>query len=169
MRVPAATRPAESTGLVPPVLVLGYGNPGRRDDGLGPAFCAALAHRTLPGVTVLTAPQLVVEHAATVAAFATVVFVDAVLPDGEPFSWKPVSPGAGGVAFSSHTSCPGAVLGLARVLYGASTRGWTLGIRGARFRGFGDELSPAARTNLRTALAWVLPLLPASRPAPTPS
>ncbi|MBV8574206.1 MAG: hypothetical protein JOZ58_04080, partial [Acetobacteraceae bacterium] len=36
----------------PRVLVLGYGNPGRQDDGLGPAAVAEIDRRAFPGVLV---------------------------------------------------------------------------------------------------------------------
>ena len=34
------------------ILVIGYGNPGRLDDGLGPAFAERIQAMELPSVTV---------------------------------------------------------------------------------------------------------------------
>ena len=45
------------------ILLLGYGNPGRCDDGLGPAFAARIEARGLPGLDVFTDYQLTVDHA----------------------------------------------------------------------------------------------------------
>ena len=42
------------------VLLLCYGNPGRLDDGLGPAFGEVLERESLPGVTVDLDYQLTV-------------------------------------------------------------------------------------------------------------
>ena len=42
------------------ILVIGYGNPGRRDDGLGPALAARLEALALPGVTVESDFQLAI-------------------------------------------------------------------------------------------------------------
>ena len=42
-------------------LVIGYGNPGRRDDGLGPSFADILAAEGIPGVDVDSDYQLTVE------------------------------------------------------------------------------------------------------------
>lgn len=162
-RSPTGPRKPPAAGtprLEPPVLVLGYGNPGRLDDGLGPAFCQVLADGEPPGVVIRSAMQLAVEDAAQVARFATVIFVDASLPDGAPFAFQPVTAGQGRVAFSSHTSSPGDVVALARTLFDAPTRGWTLAIRGARFGGFGEKLSPVAQAHLHDALDFLLPLLP---------
>jgi len=37
-----------------PAVLIGVGNPFRRDDGIGPALAAAISELALPGVTVLT-------------------------------------------------------------------------------------------------------------------
>ena len=60
-------------------LLIGYGNPGRGDDGLGPAFARRMAARELPALRVEIDYQLTVEHALMISAARTVVFVDAAL------------------------------------------------------------------------------------------
>ena len=50
-------------------LVLGFGNPGRLDDGLGPAVVEALRAYELPGVTMDADYQLRVEDAAEIAGY----------------------------------------------------------------------------------------------------
>ena len=40
-------------------LLIGYGNPGRLDDGLGPALAEAVAKLAIPGVTVEADPEAV--------------------------------------------------------------------------------------------------------------
>jgi hypothetical protein len=70
------------------VLVIGYGNPGRADDGLGPALATALEALRIPGLTVESDYQLSIEHAAMAAEHDIVVFADAdPLADG-PFSLR---------------------------------------------------------------------------------
>jgi len=140
------------------VLVLAYGNPGRRDDGLGPALAAALAALDLPGVTIDMDYQLTVEDAAAVAAHDVVVFVDADCHGAEPFSFTELTPEAV-VSFSSHSVAPQAVLGLAAELFGAVRPGYLLGIRGYEFNEFGEGLSERARANLAAALEFIEPLL----------
>jgi Ni,Fe-hydrogenase maturation factor len=49
------------------VLVLGYGNPGREDDGLGPAFATEISQLGRQNVTVLDNYQLMIEDATAVA------------------------------------------------------------------------------------------------------
>ena len=140
------------------VLVIGYGNPGRLDDGLGPALADALAESGIPGLTIESNYQLTVEDAATVAAHDVVVFADASVSGPAPFVFRPVEPRSA-MSFSSHSISPAAVLALARDLFGASTRGHVLGIRGYCFDEFGERLSSRARANLDAALRFLESLL----------
>lgn len=135
------------------VLVIGYGNPGRLDDGLGPAFAAALAADGAPGVTVESDYQLSVEDAAAAAEHDVVVFADAAVAGREPFYLCPCRPQPG-MSYSSHAVSPQGVMGLARQLFGAETRGYMLGIRGYEFNEFEERLSERARRNLEEALRF---------------
>jgi hydrogenase maturation protease len=136
------------------VLVIGYGNPGRRDDGLGPALAATVERWALPGVTVEVDYQLAVEHAATAAAHAVVIFADASVSGAGPFHFRRIA-AKGELGFSSHALEPAAVLALARDLFGARTRGYVLGIRGYEFNEFGERLSAGARANLAGAASFL--------------
>ncbi|MCX7818429.1 MAG: hydrogenase maturation protease [Kiritimatiellae bacterium] len=136
------------------VLVIGYGNPGRLDDGLGPACAEALRARAIPGVTVESNYQLVVEDAAAAAGHDAVVFVDATVDGPEPFAWRPTSPHAA-TGLGSHTLDPGAVLELTRSVFHAHPEGWILAIRGYEFDRFGERLSPRARENLDAAIEFL--------------
>ena len=55
-------------------LFIGYGNPGRLDDGLGPAMAEAVEKLNLPGVVTDSDYQLTVEDAAEVAKYDLVIF-----------------------------------------------------------------------------------------------
>lgn len=135
------------------VLVIGYGNPARRDDGLGPAFAEAVEALGLPGVAVASDYQLNIEDAAEVARHDAVVFADASLTDPAPCRMRRVGPGEEG-SFTSHSVEPEAVMALAQRLFGARTQGYVLGIRGYDFDGFGERLSEGARRNLAAAVAF---------------
>lgn len=148
------------TQAVVRLLVIGYGNPGRLDDGLGPALAEALELEGLDGVTVESDYQLTVEDAEAVARHDAVVFVDASVDGAVPFALHAVAPTAGTpLHFSSHHLEPPDVLALARDLFGAAVPGYTLGIRGYAFDEFGEGLSPDAEANLAAALEYMLPLL----------
>jgi hydrogenase maturation protease len=133
-------------------LVLAWGNPGRRDDGLGPAFAAAVGQLSLPGYRVETNYQLQVEDAAELAGCDRVLFVDADRAGGEPYQIERLRPESGGIGFTSHSLSPGRLLALGRDLFGAEPEAWLIGIRGYDFDRFGEGLSPGARANLDLAV-----------------
>jgi hydrogenase maturation protease len=151
-RVPAKdTRvPAKDTR----VLLIGFGNPARGDDGLGPALAAAVAGWELEGVTVETDYQLHVEHAADAAEYDVVIFADAEVEGTGPFRFRRLEPKTE-LSFTSHSVSPASVLGLARRLFSARSRGYVLGIRGHAFGEFAEGLSEEARRNLSVALAFM--------------
>jgi hydrogenase maturation protease len=140
------------------ILLLCYGNPGRLDDGLGPAFGEAMERISPPGVDVESDYQLTVENAKSAADHRVVVFVAAAVEGTSPFSLKPVSPRAA-LSFSSHSLEPEQVLALAEELFGGRPEGYALGIRGYVFSDFGERLSPRAQANLELALQFMLPVL----------
>lgn len=146
------------TAPTPRVLLIGYGNPGRLDDGLGPALAEAVEGWRLPNVTVEADYQLTVENSAAAAEHDVVVFADAAVDGAPPFRFHRLSPRAE-VSFSSHSLSPAAVLGLAHDLFGASTEGYVLGIRGYAFNEFEQSLSDPARANLAEALRFIGRLL----------
>jgi len=140
------------------VLVIGFGNPGRRDDGLGPALVRELEALDLPGVTLDADYQLTVEDGAAAAEADAVVFVDAACNGPAPFSFTPLEPGDAR-SFSTHSVQPAGVLAIARDLFGKTPAAYILGIRGYEFNEFGEGLSAAASENLAAASAFFAPIL----------
>ena len=140
------------------ILVLGFGNPGRLDDGLGPAFVKRVEALHLDGVSVDCNYQLAPEDAATLSGFAYVLFVDADVSCEPPFRISQVEPELH-EGFTSHSVSPGRVLGLAQQLFSVATKAFLLGIRGYDFNEFGERLSDDARANLDSALEYVAPYL----------
>jgi hydrogenase maturation protease len=137
------------------VLIVGYGNPGRLDDGLGPALAEAVEGIGLPGVSVDADYQLNVEHAALVAEHDVVLLADADVAGPEPFWIKRLEPGPMHVGFSSHSVEPQSLLGLAHELFGAQPEAYVMGIRGYEFNQFGESLSPKATENLAAAMTYI--------------
>ena len=92
----------ESTGKI---LLIGYGNPGRVDDGLGPALADAVSKSHIPGATVDANYQLQVEDARAVADHDVIVLADADVRCDPPFSFELIQPSSE-VSFSSHSISP---------------------------------------------------------------
>lgn len=136
------------------VLLIGYGNPGRLDDGLGPMLADAIALKQIPGVSVDANYMLTVEDAAEVSHHDVVVFADASVKGREPFFFDRVEPRTS-LGFTSHHIEPAAVLGLAHDLFEATTEAYVLGIRGYEFDEFGQRLSDGAQNNLLDAIAFL--------------
>ena len=139
------------------VLLVGFGNPGRLDDGLGPALAERIDLHELPGVTAEADYQLTVEDAAEVAKYDIVVFADADTAGPEPFWVKRIRPSDNEhLSFSSHSVSPEGVLTLAKKLFMAEPEAYLLGIRGYEFNEFGEGLTAKARANLAKAATYVV-------------
>lgn len=147
----------------PRILVLGYGNPGRQDDGLGPAVAAEIEQLGWPNLTAYDTYQLNIEDAMDVAEHDVVWFVDAAKAGPSPYAVHEIAP-ASGIEFSSHLMRPEAILAIAYQCYGKSPRAFMLAIRGYEFT-FVEALTPGARVNLREALTMLTGRIRASQAA----
>jgi hydrogenase maturation protease len=135
------------------ILILGWGNPSRGDDALGPLFVEHIDAPGLPDVECLTDFQLQVEHALDLAGRQLVLFVDASLEAEPPFAVSRLSP-ARDASISSHALSPEAVMQVhAELHHAAPPPCYLLAIRGESF-GLGQPCSPAAQLHLAAALEW---------------
>lgn len=155
-------------------LIIGYGNPYRRDDGvawhiinairahlgLGPLAREDDGEDQLGGaVDTLMLHQLLPELAPLFKDYGQVVFVDAhagsipenvrVIAVEEEYGFQAVT----------HHMSPGMMLRLAREVSGeAPPQGWLVSVRGADFD-FGEELSEPCRAFAAEATAIILEFL----------
>ena len=136
------------------VLLIGYGNPGRLDDGLGPALAEIFEKKKLAGVSVDSNYQLSVEDADAISRHDYVLFVDASVSGREPFWFDKVDPRKE-VSFSSHSISPEALMDMSNNMLDGKTQGYILGIRGYEFNEFGERLSVQALENLSAAVQFV--------------
>lgn len=143
------------------ILVYGYGNPGRGDDGLGPALVQQLQTEPLMGVSTECDYQLNVEDALTVSEFDAVIFADATHEAINGVRMRSVRP-LFNAAFTTHAVEPQAVLALSELLYGKCPEAYMLEMRGYSWE-VGEGLSPSARENLIAALTMLRRTLPAWR------
>jgi hydrogenase maturation protease len=139
------------------VLVVGWGNPLRGDDGLGwHAATRLVEDRRLAGATVLCRHQLTPELAEDVARTGSlVVLVDAGVDGGPPgtVTVTPVEPDTAGPPLSHHLD-PGALAALSVQLYGRVPPMVLVRVAAASFEP-GEGLSPALEAALPAVLKAV--------------
>ncbi len=136
------------------ILVIGIGNIGRGDDGLGWKMADAVQDRGFKNVTVENRYQLQVEDALLVSGYQLVIFVDAShipLPGG--FSWQSCQPGDH-YFYSSHLQSPETVLYLAGTLYSKIPEAYLLAIEGKHWD-LGDPLSAQADRSFQNAAKFL--------------
>lgn len=141
------------------VLILGYGNPLRCDDGLG-WHAAVQLFRTnaIPGVEVLPCRQLTPDLAEAVSQAETVLFLDCCHKSqaGEVHC-EEIRAAEGNPPFTHHLS-PGSLLAVARDLYGVFPRAWLLTVGGRSYE-VGETMSPEVAAALGTLKAKVRELI----------
>jgi hydrogenase maturation protease len=139
-----------------PVLVIGYGNDLRRDDGAGPAVARALARCRDPRIVAKAVHQLTPELSQELAIAKAVVFVDAA-QSKKSVCCRTV---AEDVARSprGHTGDPAWLLGLTAAAFGCRPPSWFVGVPAEDFA-FGFGLSARAARGVREAVATVQQLL----------
>jgi hydrogenase maturation protease len=155
-RTPAVVPAAVAPPAIAPVLVFGYGNPSRGDDGLAPMLLESIAGSDagLPAsghVELLTDFQLQPEHALDLRGRERVLFVDASASCAEPYEFFPLAAAPDASVFT-HALAPGAVLSVYERIEGAmAPPSWMLAIRGYAFE-LGEPVSAGAQRNLAAAL-----------------
>jgi hydrogenase maturation protease len=136
------------------ILVIGYGNELRSDDGAGPAVARAIEGLRLPGVHTLVLHQLTPELAENISTALAVIFVDA-RPASEAGSVE-VFPleAATQPEIRAHHSDPAAVLALAKTLCGRCPPAWLIAIPAADFA-LGESLSDVTKRGVAEAIQEV--------------
>ena len=153
MNQPHATPSESSDASHAGLLVIGYGNPMRRDDGAGPRVAEIIEALRLPGVRTLTCHQLAPEHADPVARAGRVIFVDAAVDSAGGVILRLLEPGAT-TQLLAHAADPRTLLALARDVFGRAPEAWWLTIP-ARQLGFGADYSPEAEAGVRAAVSEI--------------
>lgn len=132
------------------ILLIGIGNCGRGDDGLGWKFAEFVKRAGNNSIDIEYRYQLQIEDAALISQYDTVIFADAsheILKDG--FEMKACF-SAGHYFYSSHIQSPGTILYLANVLYNKYPEIYVIGISG-HYWNLKTSLSKDAEKNLESA------------------
>ena len=139
------------------ILLHAYGNPGRRDDGVGNE-CISIIERwiqekDLTHITTDSSYQLNIEDASIMAEYDVVIFIDASKGDIESYSFEPVAPQTS-QSFSTHSVSPSALLALCGELFNYTPLVYLLQIKGYEWE-FGEGLSQKAVENLHNAIKFL--------------
>lgn len=146
----------DSPASVCRMLVIGYGNTLRSDDGAGTWVVEAVAKMNLPGVRTLSCPVLGPELAEPVSEAERVVFVDAAM-DTRKVELRRVA-AADSSQLMAHTAEPATVLALARDVFGYVPRAWLVTLP-VENMGVGETLSSITQRAVRTAARKISYLL----------
>ena len=136
---------------------MGYGNPGRRDDGLGPWIAQEMQRRHGERMTVQADFQLGIECCVDMARHKVVLFLDAARVGPAPFKVRQLGAAGSGslpmidVGFTTHLSSPEVLLALCESSFAARPLAWLVGVRGYHFGG-GEGLSRKALRNARAVV-----------------
>ncbi|MFB3904585.1 MAG: hydrogenase maturation protease [Acidobacteriota bacterium] len=140
-------------------LIVGYGNPLRGDDGVGPEAARQLAAEFQhPDIQILVELQLKPELAELLSQAEIAVFIDA-RTDGHPgeVSIEEVLPSEPDQTFT-HQFAPPLLLMTAQVLYGRIPRTYLVSVSGQDFE-LSEGLSGAVKAALPKALESVRQLV----------
>lgn len=135
------------------VLLIGIGNSGREDDGIGWKFAEMIEDLGYDFLDCEFRYQLQIEDAAMMINREMVIFVDAshtLLKNG--FEMKPCM-AINSYFFSSHAQSPEAILYLANNLYNSFPKTYTLAIMGQQWE-LKTALSKEAEKNLQSAFSF---------------
>jgi hydrogenase maturation protease len=132
------------------LVVFGWGNDARGDDGLGPILLDRVARMGLKDVTTIEDFQLQIEHALDLDGAEMALFLDAGKDTPAPFVFREIE-ARRDATHSTHALSPEAVLDVfARSLGRQPPPSFVLCVRGERFE-LGESLSEEGRDRLETA------------------
>ncbi len=135
------------------LLIIGYGNTLRGDDGVGPRVADAIAQLNLPGVRSMSCDLLTPELADPISAAETVVFIDAAVDAPTEVQLRKLEP-APSSQVMAHAADPKTMLALARDVFGHAPEAWWLTIPAERME-IGETFSPRTQRGYKDAIGRV--------------
>jgi hydrogenase maturation protease len=135
------------------LLVIGFGNTLRRDDGVGPRAAAEVEELDLPGVRTIACPLLAPELADPLSRACAAVFIDAAVDHPGQVRMRRLA-ATDSSQVLAHSVDPRSLLALARDAFGRAPEAWLLTVP-AQELGYGEQLSPSAVRGLGKAVRAV--------------
>jgi len=138
--------------------IIGYGNPQRRDDGIGPYIVRRLQERFKESrhIRFRTAHQLEPGLVEELQYADRIVFVDATInPLRDGWEWVRVRREPDVLPYLTHHFKPSFVLTLFHAVYQRSPRTWQASVQGNDF-GFGEGFSSEATARVEKAISGIV-------------
>jgi len=132
------------------VLVIGYGNPLRSDDGVGQQIANDIASWRMPNVEAIAVHQLTPELAEQLAETDIVIFVDVYPSQTDEVQVHPLTLAQSGVT-TGHYCAPDVLLSTTESIYGHHPQAWWVMVPGENFE-LGESLSLIAKQGIEEAL-----------------
>lgn len=143
------------------LLIFGYGNPGRKDDGLGNCFVEAINGKSefFDNIDFEfdSNYQLNIEDAERIRNMDMVIFADASTEDIDDFCFSRVD-GTGKPAFTTHAANPEYIFRLCSEMFGAKPETLLLHIKGYEWD-FEEGISEKAEENLNKAVEFFINII----------
>ena len=140
------------------ILIYGYGNPGRQDDGLGITFTERIEEwakqESVTNIDVDNNYQLNIEDASNISEYDIVYFVDASKEAIYNYFIEEVIPSAK-VDFTTHSASPGFILDLCHKIYQKYPKTYLIHIKGYEWEFLG-EMTEKAKKNLEQAFQYFI-------------
>ncbi len=118
------------------ILIYGYGNPGRQDDGLG-VFAVEKLRRwaiksKIQNIIFDSNYQLNIEDSLEISKYNLIIFIDASGTIKNNYDFKKIYPQKNS-AFTSHNMLPENILFLSKELYNKESEAYLLTIKGYKW------------------------------------
>ena len=139
------------------ILVYGYGNPGRQDDGMGVILAEMLEQWAIENgytnIEVETNYQLNIEDSDIISDKDFVLFVDASMEQIEDIIYTKVTPDNSSIEFTMHAVSTSFILDMCNKLYGKSPETYLLHIKGYEWE-LAEGITEKALVNFEKALEF---------------
>ena len=144
------------------ILIIGYGNTSRQDDGIAPEFIKRmeeiLRKQNISNVQLISNSQLNLEDAHSISEKDIVFFVDASAENIKDIIITKVRPIDSGSGYSLHSVSPGFILQLCHSLYKKKPAVYLVHVKGYEWE-IKEGLSNNAKKNLNSAIELILKLI----------
>ncbi|MGQ9609301.1 MAG: hydrogenase maturation protease [bacterium] len=144
--------------LIKPILLIGYGNVLRSDDGVGWFVADKLDKKLHNKIDIIKADQITVEMTEDIKDRKFVIFVDAHVSEKEDWLRKEEVLPDFKFGMTAHIFTPGALLALCERIYNKYPKAYIFSIKGINYD-FGENLSEQTKKAAEIAIKQIVDLV----------